>query len=362
MAHNINTYIGRQAAWHELGTVTAKYQTTAELLADPGFQYDVFKYPLFDGYGRQLDGAYGTFRINHKDRDAGNWEASTFLASVGSDYTVIPFEPSLAICDALMNAANGAHYETAGVLGKGEKVWFLVDVGLSANVGDDKQKCFLLFVTSFDGTTSHCFRICMTRVVCQNTLNIALGEKTRACVSVRHTKNAGQRIADMQFALESMASDVRRVEDKLNFLAGRKLNREAYDTIVDRIFPKRVQADDSDKPVNDTRRKNILADILKIHELNDGNAFPEQRDTPYHLLNSITNYTDHERSSKGDMRAESALFGSGDALKSKALEVIMQVAGGLPEVMTRKTFAPVFTGSTGSSLLDAVAAETANVA
>ena len=44
--HNIRTYIGRTAAWHALGTVTGKYQTTDELLADPGFQYVVFKSQL----------------------------------------------------------------------------------------------------------------------------------------------------------------------------------------------------------------------------------------------------------------------------------------------------------------------------
>ena len=77
--HDINTYIGRKAAWHALGTVTNKYQTTEELLADEGFQYIVFKSQLHDGLGRPVE-AWGTFRWNKRDKAAGNKAAATFLA------------------------------------------------------------------------------------------------------------------------------------------------------------------------------------------------------------------------------------------------------------------------------------------
>lgn len=49
MPADINTYIGRQAAWHKLGNVTGKLMSTDELLAHPGFQYTVFKSQLRDG-------------------------------------------------------------------------------------------------------------------------------------------------------------------------------------------------------------------------------------------------------------------------------------------------------------------------
>ena len=90
--------------------------------------------------------------------------------------------------DALMKTADGAHYETAGVLGNGERVWALADLGLAAKVGDDVQKGYLLFSTGHDGSLAHSYRLCMTRVVCQNTLSAALGEKTKASLTIRHTK------------------------------------------------------------------------------------------------------------------------------------------------------------------------------
>lgn len=352
MAHNINTYVGRQAAWHALGTVTNKYMTTDELLMDKGFQYVVFKSQLHDGLGRPVN-AWGTYRWNLSDKLAGDMHAAEFLGTVGEDYKVMQHAEGFKTIDALMRSADGAHYETAGVLGNGERVWALADLAHTVRVGDDVQKGYLLFSTGHDGHMSHSYRICMTRVVCQNTLSAALSEKTKGKLTVRHTKNAATKLTDARVALESLSDDVQRMEDKLNFLAGRRLNRETMTTVLNRLFPKRKNDAGEDKET--VRRDNILGDILKIYELNDGNAFPEQRGTPYNLLNAITNYADHERSST--MRAESAMFGSGDTLKSKALDIIMETANGLPEVI-RKTVVTASGPSTGSGMLDDVLAAT----
>src|SRR5690348_5854975 len=257
MSHNINTYIGRQAAWHTLGSVTGKYQTTDELLNDPGFQYVVFKSQLRDGLGRPVD-AWGTFRWNLADKIAGRKDAAQFLGSVGKDYAVIQHDEGFKSIDALMQTADGAHYETAGVLGNGERVWALADLGFAAKIGDDVQKGYLLFSTGHDGSMAHSYRLCMTRVVCQNTLGAALSEKTKGDLTIRHTKNAVARLTDARAALDAMGDDVKRVEDRLNFLAGRRMNREAMASILDRLFPKKLKDDGT--AVDTSRRTNILAD------------------------------------------------------------------------------------------------------
>lgn len=354
MSHNINTYIGRQAAWHKLGTVTGKYQTTDELLADPGLQYVVFKSQLKDGLGRNVD-AWGTFRWDLKDKLAGRKDAALFLGTVGKDYAVIQHDEGFKTIDSLMRTADGAHYETAGVLGNGERVWALADLGFTAKVGDDVQQGYLLFSTGHDGSMSHSYRLVFTRVVCQNTLGAALSEKTRAALTVRHTKNASDRLKDTRSALDSIGADVVRIEDRLNYLAGKRMNREALGSIMDRLFPKRKDAEGDSRET--TRRTNIIADILKIYELNDGNAFPEQRGTSYNLLNAITNYTDHERGTRGNDTGESAMFGSGDALKGRAMEIIYEYSKNLESVPRPMQFS-AGQGSTGSSLLDSVVGAT----
>lgn len=350
MAHNLNMftaasgvakygYIGRQSAWHNLGTVTGTFLTWADVCAH-GLDYGVTKEQL-EFQGKPVE-AWGTFRDDN----------GVFLGPVGDDYTVIDHRTGFGMVDALIGSADGAHYETAGVLGAGETVWGLADLGLSMHVGEDLHKAFLLFSTSHDGSMSYTFRTCDTRVVCNNTLNIALGEKTASKFKIRHTKNSGDEVIDAHEALNGLAADVRTVEQKLNFLANRKVTRESLDTIFDRLFPKRKQADGA--PVNTTRRDNILAEILKCYESNDRDAFPEQRGTSYNLLNAITEYTDHSRSTQGGRRAESAMFGSGDRLKSQALEVILETAGGMPVVETRQTFVPARSANGAGSLLDAI--------
>jgi len=226
------------------------------------------------------------------------------------------------------------------------------DLRLSVNVGNDESNVYLLFSTSHDGSMAHTYRTCVTRVVCQNTLNMALGEKTRAVFRVRHTVNAQSRLDDSHKALEAMGQDVKSIEAKLNFLAARKMTREAMTSILDRLFPKQKADDGQERET--TRRENILAEILTLYESNDGNAFPEQRGTAYNMLNAVTNYVDHERSARNDGRAASAMFGSGDVLKSKALEVISTTAHGLPA----KTITHVPSIPPSGSILDQIVAST----
>jgi phage/plasmid-like protein (TIGR03299 family) len=341
--HNINTYIGRQSAWHNLGTVTGNYMSWAEILQHGGLDFEVVKNQL--EYNGMPVAAWGIFRNDN----------GAFLGAVGEQYTPIQHQRGFEMIDALVRSKDGAHYETAGVLGEGEKVWGLADLKLAVTVGDDVQNGYLLFSTSHDGSMSHQYKTCLTRVVCQNTLNVALGEKTKSVFRIKHTRNNGDKIADAHQALAGISADVSSMEQKLNFLAGRKVTKEAMVSVLDRLFP--AKKDDDGKPVDSTRRDNILTAILHNYESNDHNAFPEQRGTAYNLLNSITEHTDHERSTRGNGRAESALFGSGDALKSKAFEVLLETAAGLPERPT-VTRMPVYSDIRpfAGGLLDSVLA------
>jgi phage/plasmid-like protein (TIGR03299 family) len=337
VAHNIDSYIGRQSAWHELGEVTGHYMTWNEITAKGKLDFDVFKSQLHDGLGRPVD-AWGMFRYNQVDKLVGNKQGAIFLGPVGADYQPIPHAVGMEMIDALVASVDGAHYETAGSLGHGETVWGLADLKLSITIGTsgDTQRGFLLFSTSHNGSRSCNFRITFTRVVCQNTLSLALGAKAKHEFTVRHTKNALARLQNAKTALLNIQADTRTIEEKMNFLAARKVTREAVDSIFARLFPVGKTADGKD--VDSTRRNNTLSAILDKFEKNDGNAFPEQRGTMYSLLNAITDYTDHERSSRGNMRAESALFGSGDSLKSEAFELVYASAGSQPLMPARASY------------------------
>lgn len=346
--HNIGNingkdmYIGKMDAWHTLGKVTGKFQTWEELV-EFGLNFPVEKQQLFDSRGNPIE-AWGTFR-----------DGNVFLATVGERYEVVHHSKGFEMVDALIGQQNGAHFSTAGALGKGETVWGLADLNIPLKVGEDVSNNYLLFWTGYDGKSAHSYGLTSVRVVCQNTLRTALSNKTASLFKVRHTKAAHAQIEKAHVALNQITDEVKTMEEKLNFLASKQMTREASVNLLDRLFPKTEK--EYGRSDSSTRRDNILVEILNKYESNDNNTFPEQRGTAYNMLNAITNYTDHVRSTKGGDkgRSESAVFGSGERLKSQAFEVLMETAGGLPSVQTRTTYVevpamPVVSGS----LLDQV--------
>lgn len=314
-----------------LGANPGEYKTSADLLALPMFQYKVFKAQLRNPIGQPID-AYGTFRFDKGLDPVRDKDKTVFLGTVGKDYTVVPFSEGLKTIDLLMAEAPGAHYDTAGVLGKGEQVWALADLGLSLSVGEDKQEGFLMFSTSYDTSLAHDYRITLVRVICENTFRMALSGPTKASFRLKHTKNIGERLAGVQEALVGVAADIKGVEAKLKFLAGRRLTGEVAMKTFDRLFPKSEAKDGKDQTsLGSTRRANTLSEILALYESNDGDTFKDQRGTPYAWFNAITNYVDHQRGTDAG-RAESALFGSGDRLKTSALDLILAESEGLPAI------------------------------
>jgi len=166
------------------------------------------------------------------------------------------------------------------------------------------------------------------RIVCGNTFNRSLASAANM-FNVRHTSKSHSKLRDARAALAAIYQDFGKTEQQLNFLASRTTGGvEETMSLLDRVLEMPVGKDERSK-----KGANILAEILEIYEFNDNNAFPEQRGTCYNLLNAVTDYTDHLRSTRARdeenrdaMRSTSALFGSGDKLKSRALEVITDYA------------------------------------
>jgi phage/plasmid-like protein (TIGR03299 family) len=337
----VDTFAGRQDAWHGLGVVTGEFQTWQQLLKAAKADFGVVKKQL--GFGGKMVAAWGTFRVDSElpkglteeaairvRNPAGDVRYLSFLGPVGEDYQIIQHTEGFDMLDHLVGQINGAHYETMGTLDFGRVVWGQVDPELSIKVGDDETKIYLSFVTSHDGSKAFDIYETGVRMVCRNTVRLGALKKLAARLRVKHTKNAQTRIDNLKTEVDEIRDVAMTMQERLNFLAKRKVTRDSLDSIMERLFP---------KPKNDketsTRRENILSDVLSLYEYNDGGVFKEQKGTAYNLLNAITEYTDHVRSTKGDGRAVSAVFGSGDKLKTQALDLILAEAEKMPKVEER---------------------------
>lgn len=318
-----DTYAGRLGAWHKRGAVIGRFATWQEINTAGGGDFEVVKLQL-EHAGVPVE-SYGTFR---KNADG----TLRFYGNVGKDYGIIPHQVGFAGLDALVGSIDGAHYETMGVLDYGRIVWGQVDPQVSIRVGDDVSDVLLTFMTSHDGTKAAEFFQTVYRAVCRNTLRAASLKRLGQSMRVRHTSKGAARIKDFATELAEFKTEAATVEEKLNFLASRRITKDGLESIMDRLFPKTEDAETGEMR-SPTRRNNILSEVLSLYESNDGDAFPVQRGSAYNLLNAITNFADHKRGGDEAKREESAMLGTGAKLKSDALRMILDEAEGLPELV-----------------------------
>ena len=341
--------------WHNLGTPVDGAMTALEAMTKSNQNWTVITRDMFarNPLSNVVEKT-GQIALYRSDNGA-------LIGVAGDGYQPINNAVQFEAIDYLLEASNGAHYDTAGVLGKGERVWALAEIPESKfQVAGDKFETYLLATTSHDGSLAFTLKLAAVRVVCNNTLQMALASNGTVA-RIKHTKNALERVEKAKRYMDTVKDASRSLADKLNILSARRMTRESTVCILDKLFP---MAKDENGKTSDrqTRRDNILADVLRLYESNDANANPAIRGTAYNLLNAVTEYTDHLRTSRVSQdkeaagydnnraRLDSAYFGSGEALKQKALEVIMLDTAGNP-VHSVSTFA---VPNSPANLLDAV--------
>jgi phage/plasmid-like protein (TIGR03299 family) len=345
----------REDAWHKLGQRCDNAVNWEAAMTLAGLDWQVIKN---QNYARNPQGNVVPVSSYSIFRDTDNAELAS---NVGEGFTIKQNRDCFQFVDDLLQANGGAHHDSAGALGNGATVWCAVRVpraDIAVNV-DDKHESYLVFTTAHDGSMAHTAALSSVRVVCRNTLRQALSTNT-GILRIKHTKNANARFDDAKRTMDGVVMDAKRLESKLQMLATRRVTRESMTAVMDRLFAKPTEKDQ-----NTTRRENILAEVLSLYESNDRDAFPSIRGTGYNLLNAVTEYTDHYRTARitdarqgysiDQARAENAVIGTGERLKTQALDVILEATAAAPihSVIYSKPAA-------STSLLDAVVANQAS--
>lgn len=315
----------REDAWHMLGQRCDKAVSWEQAVELAGLNWKVYKQR---NYARQpMTGKVVETDSYTVFRDSDNSQ----LGTVGPEYTVKQNAECFQFVDTLLEANGGAHYDSAGALGNGARIWCAVRVPKAdiAVAGADKHESYLVFTTAHDGSMAHTAKLTTVRVVCQNTLNSALSSEG-AMFRVKHTAQADVRLDRAKTLMTGIVQDAATLQRKLEQLSQRKMTRESMVAVLNRLFPAPKEQD-----ANTTRRENVLTDVLNLYASNDNGAYPQIAGSAYNLLNAVTEYTDHFRSaritesrqgySQQQARAENAVSGTGDRLKNSALAVIDEV-------------------------------------
>lgn len=311
MAHNLSIrengmaemFCAGESAWHGLGQNVSECLTWKDAIETAGLDWRVEKHQLKSHKGASID-AFGIFRA---DNDA-------FLGAVGDRYNPIQNHMMGESLDMIIGNIDGAHYESAGALGKGETVWAMAKIPESIRVGEDVSEPYLLFSNSHNGKGAAQVRLTATRVVCENTLNVAL-KSGSSFFRITHHRESERKVEEAVKAIHGIREQIGGLNGVFNALAGQKLTMEQINAFLNTLMPVK-EGEES------TRNKNKKTAILSLYEMNDNNAFPEQRGTAFNMLNAVTAYVDHNMSVKGDKdrsRAQSAMFGAGETLKYFAM-------------------------------------------
>ncbi len=223
--------------------------------------------------------------------------------------------------------------QTAGVLKGGRKLWALARTGQSAAIkGKDVTNGYVLLATACDGTLATTAQFTSIRVVCNNTLAIALNEmngKGRSTLSnqgiVKVHHNTKFDAASVKQALGISLSNWDEYIYRLNLLSDRKVRPTEADRFLWDVFN-----DGSNKSGSlgngsfNERAINKTKTLFEGH--GRGAMMQSARGTAFGLLNSVTEFIDYERKAKStDHRLDSAWFGTGASIKQRALDLAVQM-------------------------------------
>lgn len=189
MEANVETMFSvREKPWHGLGKVVMEAPTSAEALRLAGLDWNVVQEPIYTAFNEQVEG----YKANVRDSDR------KVLGVVSDRFKVVQNVDAFSFTDELMG--KGVRYETAGLLQEGKKVWLLARLPREYIIAGERISPYLVFSNTHDGSGSVKVAITPVRVVCNNTLNLALDTANRS-FSMIHTGNIQDKIQEAKDTL-----------------------------------------------------------------------------------------------------------------------------------------------------------------
>lgn len=232
MAANVETmmYV-REKPWHGLGVEVAEAPTSADALRLAGLDWEVQQKNIQVCGGSKIE----NYKANVRSTDG------SVLGVVSDSYKIVQNADAFSFTDELIGG--DVRYETAGSLRGGKKIWLLAKMP-ERKIAGDAVEPYLCFSNTHDGTGA--IRVCMTpiRVVCNNTLNLALNTAKRQW-SARHTGNIEQKMQEARMCLQLADAYMDGLGDYADKLANKTINDEELDKILNEMFP--VEENDSER-------------------------------------------------------------------------------------------------------------------
>lgn len=315
MAHNLNLVNGKysfattQKAWHGLGQLVNGVMTAQQAIEQAGLGYIVEKGDVYTYIGDKqilIPEKYATYR-----KDTGD----TF-GIVGGRYEIVQNNEAFSFFDEIVGEG-AAIYETAGALGKGEKVFITAKMPECIRIEgtDDLTEVYVILTNTHDGSGAVIAGITPVRIVCNNTLNAALNNMVRK-VSIRHTTNVKSKLEQAHKVLNISHKAIEQYNELFNHLATIKVTDSQVQKLVEELFK-------SEK--NDSTRILNIRDAVKTAYFT-GAGQENILGTGWGFYNGVTHYLSHDKAYRDESsKFEALMDGTSTKVADKALELILDL-------------------------------------
>jgi len=238
MPANLETmFYTRVAPWHGLGICVEDALSSNDALKKSGLDWTVIQRPIMTNLYDPIPG----YKANIRETD------NRVLGVVSDRYKIVQNNEAFAFVDALLG--EGVRFETAGSLHGGRKVWMLAKLPEQYTMLEDRVEPYLVFYNSHDGTSSVRVACTPIRVVCQNTLNLALHNAKRMWSTV-HVGNLTHKMEEVQQTLMFARRYMDNLNAEFNRLSQIQLPDSRVTEYIEMLLP-------MDEDPSDIHRKNV---------------------------------------------------------------------------------------------------------
>lgn len=320
MAHLVQqmAYVGA-TPWHGLGNELPPKQSIDVWAEKAGMNWSICESTV--RYLADQAGALGVIMTFDDQKVLYRSDTKTPLSVVGNRYQIVQPREVLEFYRDLTEVS-GFELETAGVLKEGRKFWALARTGKSTSIkGCDTVNGYLLLATSCDGTLATTATPTTVRVVCNNTLTVALSGASSA-IKVPHNTSFDPLAVKKQLGVAVTQWDS--FMYRMKTLSERKVKTHESLNYFLKVL---CQSDGHTDPAMGLTNERALKRVQALYEgAGKGSDLASAQGTAWGLLNAVTEYVDHERRARSqEYRLDSAWFGQGANLKQRALDHALQL-------------------------------------
>ena len=279
----------RETPWHGLGTKVMEAPDSEGALIAAGLNWNVIQEPIFTGENEPIRG----YKANIRDSDR------RVLGVVTDRYKVIQNHEAFAFTDELLG--QGVRYETAGSLQDGKKVWLLAHMPHEYIISGERISPYLLFSNTHDGSGAIKVALTPIRVVCNNTLNLALSTAKRSW-SMVHTgdiRSKMQEARDTLFMAERYMDELGKEFEALRL---KRLSDQKVMQYIEVLLP--VEDGSTPQQIKNIER---LREDMKIRYFDA----PDLQDTgknAYRFINAVSDFATHAKPLRRTVNYKENLF------------------------------------------------------